>query len=535
MRRYLSVWFPEWSLDRLRRARRGATTARLPSEKPADLKPFVLYEKSAHGLVVAVANLPAQANGIHPGLSLTDARATLPDLQAEELDRQGDHMALAGLAAWMVRFSPLVGFDGEDGLILETTGCDHLFDGEADMAASLSTRLTRTGYAHRIAFAGTPGAAHAFARTAAGDNAPVIQPPGTDAEGLADLPVRGLRLSDTTEALLRRFGLTRIGQLYGIDRKALARRFHSRQAAEAVGLRLDQALGLRPAPILPLRAPPEYTARLPCPEPLTDAPGISAGLSRLTDELCAQLARSGLGAQCFGFHAFRSDGEVCSLHVNAARPVRDPAHVLRLFRERIERIDPGFGIDLLLLEALRTGPMESGSRPLGDDIAPVAIDEIALAALADKINARLGEGIVTFTSPEARHPPDASEEQRAFAGKIPEGASAPDIQSGLRPVRMLSRPERIEVIAEVPDGPPLRFVWRRVVRRVVRADGPERIAPEWWTYLSPANGRASTLPRTRDYYRVEDEGGRRYWVFREGLYGDGRGSGPDWFVQGMFA
>ena len=468
-------------------------------------------------------------------MALTDARATLPDILAEEIDRDSDAKALTALAGWMVRFSPLVAIDGSDGLLLETTGCDHLFGGEAAMATALTERIAQAGYGHRLAFAGTPGAAYALARMAATESRPVILSAGTERTGLANLPVMALRLSDTTLVLLRRFGLTRIGQLYELDRKALARRFHSREAAEAVCLRLDQALGLRAEPFVPFRTPPDHAARLPCPEPLTDSAGIGAGLARLTEELCETLSACGLGAQGFAFHTFRSDGDACSIHVNTARPVRAPDHVLRLFRERVDRIDPGFGVDLLLLEALRTGPMETSNRPLSGDLATTNSDLAGLSALADRISARLGEGRVTIVQPEARYPPDAAERSLPFSGRVPEAIARPETLPGLRPVRMLGRAERIHAVAEVPDGPPLRFVWRRVTRRVVRADGPERIAPEWWTYLPPAKGEARALPRTRDYYRVEDENGHRYWIFREGLYDDGRGNLPTWFMQGLLA
>ncbi|MBY9068107.1 DNA polymerase Y family protein [Hyphomonas sp. WL0036] len=521
-------------MDRLRRARRQS---RLPSgsAKPAKPRPFVLYEKSAHGLTVAAANQPAQDAGIHPGLRFTDARATLPGLMAAEIDRASDAKALTALADWMVRFSPLVAIDGEDGLILETTGCAHLFGGEAAMAQELSRRLQAAGYGHRLACAGTRGAAYGLAHAAGEDAPPAILPPGGERDALADLPTHALRLSPDALTLLRRFGLTRIGQLYGIDRTALTRRFHSRETADALCLRLDQALGLRAEPFAPFRTPPDYVARLPCPEPLTEATGIAAGVAQLAEKICHTLAAQGLGAQSFTVFAFRADGEVSRIRVNAARPVRTPEHILRLFGEKTEQIDPGFGIDLLLLEAARTGPMETGSHPLSGDLSHTEIDDIALAALADRINARLGEGSVTVISPAAHHPVDVSEETSPFTGTLPVGTPSLAGLRGLRPVRCFARPERVEVIAEVPDGPPLRFVWRRIVRRVVRADGPERIAPEWWTYLPPAPGETGKMPRTRDYYRVEDADGRRYWVFREGLYGDGRGQSPEWFVQGIFA
>lgn len=482
-----------------------------------------------------MANQAARASGLQPGLRLADARATLPDLTAEEMDRGNDEESLKALAAWLVRFSPLVALDGNDGLILETTGCAHLFGGEACMATELSLRLKAAGYGHRLAFAGTRGAAYALARGQAQEDTPAILESGSEQKGLENLPVSLLRLSDATLTLLRRFGLTRIGQIYEIDRKALARRFHSREAADAVCVRLDQALGYCNEPFEPFRPASDYIERLPCPEPLTDGAGVHAGLILLTGKLCTTLDAAGLGAQSFAFRAFRSDGEIVSLCINAALPVRAPNHVMRLFGEKAEGIDPGFGIDLLQIEAFRTASMTAGSRPLSGELAQNDLDETALAALADRINARLGEGSITVTVQVARHPVDLAEEIRPYVGKITDGVLTSAGMKGLRPIRVFDCPERVEVMAQVPDGPPLSFVWRRLVRRVVRADGPERIAPEWWTYLPPAAGKAQALPRARDYFRVEDADGRRYWVFREGIYGDGRGMTPEWFVQGLFA
>ena len=237
MKRYLSVWFPDWPLDRLRRVRWHGKP--LPVARPAKPPPFVLHEKLTHGLTVAAANTTAGAAGIHAGMRFSDARACLPNLIAEEIDREEDARALSLLARWMTGFSPVVAVDGLDGVLLETTGCDHLFGGETAMAARLAERLTRTGYGHRIALASTPGAAQALARYAAAEGAPQILPPGAERAGLEDLPTQALRLSPEAATLLRRFGLTRIGQLYGIDRKALARRFQSRRAADAVCLRLS--------------------------------------------------------------------------------------------------------------------------------------------------------------------------------------------------------------------------------------------------------------------------------------------------------
>ncbi|WP_291075314.1 DNA polymerase Y family protein [Hyphomonas sp.] len=574
MKRFLCVWCPDWPLTRLRRARRAHRTgsARPASGKAPDpCLPFALLESGTKGLCIAAANEPARQLGVTEGLAFADARARAPGLVTEDMDPAADARALAALGNWMIRFAPLVALDGTDGLILETTGCDHLYGGEPAMLETLSGLLERNAIPHRLGLAGTPGAASALSRAAPG----TCLPEGGEQTGLSGLPVAALRLSPEAETLLRRFGLTRIGQLYGIDRKALGRRFQSRSAADAVLLRLDQALGLRHEPLAPLRPLPLRSVRLNCPEPIATSDAIRIGLERLTQELCEALSATGIGARHFLLTAFKSDGTRSELETRAARPVREPKHILRLFRERIDTIDPGFGIDLLLLEAHRTDAMETSPMALSGDLASTDMDATALSALADRVMARLGERSVTLIRPCESHVPERAEQHTQFDGDAPVPA-VPSPVAGPRPIRLLSAPERVTVMAEVPDSPPLRFIWRRVPRTVTRADGPERIAPEWWTHIAapqapPAlDGQARTwltpkmdpradaaqivhvradletlldtpsepvklLPRARDYYRVEDAAGRRYWLFREGLYGDGRGGPPEWYVHGLFA
>ncbi|MCL4139554.1 UNVERIFIED_CONTAM: hypothetical protein GTU68_057064 [Idotea baltica] len=392
MKRYLSLWFPDWPLDRLRRQRRAAKsgTGKPTAAAPEPRLPFVLLESGAKGLNVAAANAPARAQGITPGLKFTDAKARLPDLASEDIDRAADAAALAALAAWMIRYTPLIALDGPDGLMLETTGCAHLHGGEAEMCARMAARLTEDGVTHCIGLASTPGAASALARGAQTSGRHIL-PDGDEQARLADLPATALRLSDDAAALLRRFGLTRIGQLYGMDRKALGRRFRSAHIADTVLLRLDQALGLRAEPLNPLRPAPAYSTRLPCPQPIASTDGVLEGLRRVADTLCEDLAALGQGARQFAFHAFRSDGSASSIEISAARPVRSAKHILRLFHEKIDRIDPGFGIDLIVLQARRTGPMTETAIALSGDLAAADTDEVALAALADRISAKLAK------------------------------------------------------------------------------------------------------------------------------------------------
>ena len=559
------MWLPEWPLTRFSRARQdkgGLTSC-----------PFVLVEKTAHGLRVAAANQAACALGVSAGLRFTDAKARAPQLSYAEIDRAADAAMLEALADWMIRFAPLVALEGADGLMLEVTGCAHLYGGEEAMLGQISEHLVGNGFQAALALAGTQGAAWALARHQAG----TCLASGQERAGLAALPVAALRLSDEALTLLRRFGLTHIGQLYGIDRKALARRFQSAQAAGAVLLRLDQALGGKVEPLSPLRPVPARTARLHCPDPIASTEAVEMGLKRLVVMLCDELAKFGQGARGFSLHAFRVDGTVSAIAISTAQALRAPRHIFELFGEKLDGIDPGFGIDLLMLEAHRLGPMDMSAAALCGDLAARSTDMVALSALVDRIRAKLGEHRVQMPAPLASHVPERADTQIRFERAAFEAQTeAAKLPTGPRPIRLFDPPERVEVLASVPDGPPVRFVWRRLTRRVVRADGPERIAPEWWRHQAPApaakpqegadakwlspkldpradasliaDARAAlqtaqpdapapirTLPRARDYYRIEDEAGRRYWVFRKGLYGDDRGQAPDWYVQGQFA
>lgn len=479
------------------------------------------------GLRVAAANAAANRLGIGPGLRFADAKSRAPHLQAEPIDRGADAAALEALGLWATRWTPLSAVDGRDALRLDITGCGRFFGGEGALLNEIGERFAHDGVSCRIGAGPTPGSAWALARYGEG-RVNVCRADDRAETALKDLPVQGLRLSENAERMLRRFGLTRIGQLYGIDRTALTRRFASREAADAVRLRLDQALGLMSEPLTPLRPPPDYSARQSYVDPLISSEGVTAGLSALSEQLCQQLEKDGKGARDFTLTAFRSNGTASFVSLSTARPVRDAAHVQRLFRDRIEKIDPGFGIDLLVFAAARPDRLDVSARHLSADLAPGPVDREALSALADRLTARLGEGAVRLIRPVDSHDPQRAEDSTAFEGQTEDWQTTLAAPRGDRPVRLFDRPERVDVLAEVPDGPPIRFVWRRVPRRVKRADGPERIAPEWWRTF---NAEA----RARDYYRIEDEDGRRYWVFREGLYQDGRGGPPRWFVQGLLA
>lgn len=505
---------------RARRLAPGTAEDSAPCEAP-----FALTEAGATGLRTAAVNRAAHALGVTADMRLTDARAICPHLAAEPIDRDADRTRLAALAAWHRRYSPSVAADGDDGVMLDIAGCAHLFGGEAALAAEMIRRLGSAGLTGRLGFADTQGAAWALARFASGDraNAPV----GETRAALVDLPLAALRLAAETVTLLRRFGLTRVGQLYDLDRRALARRFTSKTAAEAVVLRLDQALGACDEPFTPSRPPPRYRVVSPCAEPILHPEGVAAALHDLAPKLRDVLTRDDCGGRRFRFTAFRTDGTSSAVGIATAQPTRDPAHLTRLFAHRLERLDPGFGVDLFVLEAGRTGPMTIRAPCLTAAWADAQGDDAAVAALADRIAARLGDGAVRRLVPRASHIPEQAEATTSWAAAGRDWAASANGQAGPRPVRVFEAPEPIHVIAEIPDGPPARFTWRRVTRRVARAAGPERIAGEWW------RAPEAQEPPTRDYYVVEDEDGRRYWLRRDGFYGDPAAS-PRWFLQGLF-
>lgn len=501
--------------------------------------PFALIAKQGgKGLVLHALNPAARALGLRRGQAHADARAIAPQLAGEPANPDRDSASLRRLALWAERFSPAVAADeaveGSQGLFLDMTGGAHLFGGEAEMLADIEGRLARAGVPAQAAMADTPGAAWALARF--GDLR--LAASGRTREAMAPLPIEALRLQDIDLRLLKRFGLKRIGDLYGLPRAGLARRFRG-QTGLALVRRLDQALGAEPEPLVPVRAAPRYRTWRVFLEPLIDTQGVGLMLPPLVDALSAQLQRDGRGARQLILTAFRVDGRTTSIEAGLSAPSLLPAHLLRLLKERgLERLDLGFGADALMLSAAVVEPLRTSQTDLAPTVAMAGED--ALAGLIDRIEARLGRETVLRPALADSFIPERSE-RWLRAGPRPPAATAPT-EDRARPLLLLDPPELVTTTAEVPDGLPANFTWRRVTRRVAKSEGPERLSPEWWR---PQTG--SRPPRTRDYYRVEDEAGRRYWLFREGLYGredtipdpeDADGvipRPPTWWMHGVFA
>jgi protein ImuB len=494
-----------------------------------DEVPLALVQSGSHGIRITAVNARAAQEGVRVGQALADARAALPSLLLRPAEPRRDRVALLRLARWCGRYGPARHIDGEDGVWIEVTGVAHLFGGEARLLEDLGARLARFSLTARVALADTLGAAHALARFAPASM--TIAAAGATQAQLAHLPVAALRLAPEIVLLLRRLGLKHIGQLYGLPRAALERRFRSADAAEAVLARLDQALGVAPEPRRPLAEPPALFVERAFADPLISHEGLEAETARLSVELCASLDARNLGARRICLSLYRADGSVAEARAGLSFPCRTAEHLMALLKEKLSSLDAGFGVDALVLAALHVERRDAEQAALAAQLDGAGSG--AAARLIDRLSNRLGAGRVMRLEPYASHTPERAEVVRPalHAAVAPERLGAPRRGGAARPPFLLTAPERIDVIAEVPEGPPARFTWRRVERRVARAAGPERIAPEWWREIGVRTG--TKVGRTRDYYRIEDEAGGGYWVFREGLYGDDE-SPPTWFLHGLF-
>jgi protein ImuB len=530
MRRVMYLWLLHWPIDRRRLSRRKDSGA------PAEEVPFATVTDAAGRRLLAAVNPAAAAAGLAPGMPLADALSFFPGLATLPAEPAEDAVALRRLAEWCSRYSPWTAPDGTDGVRIEITGSAHLWGGERELAADLMARLDRRHIAARIAIADTLGAAWATAHFAEGGS-PVILPPGDCLTALAPLPVEALRLDPAITQGLRRVGLRRVGDLHAMPRAALTRRF-----GESVARRLDQALDDLPEPLSPLGDTPTRRARLSFAEPIADPADLLRATERLVADLVPRLAGEGTGARRLDLVFHRVDGRIERIRLGTARPSRDPRHLVALFKERLDNVDPGLGIEDVILAAFAVEPLPPEQIGLTGH-AP-SNETNGVAPFLDRLGNRLGLAAVSRLDPSASHIPErasvhvpisvAPAEAEAQGQPAPRPGSLDPRDRGddetrpPRPIRLFEPPEPIEAFWLLPDDPPFRFTWRRCRHRVMRADGPERIADEWWR---PEGSGASDA--IRDYYRVEDEEGRRFWLFRAGFHGGD--SKPRWFVHGVFS
>ena len=465
---------------------------------------------------LAALDAAAVSLGLFVGQKAADASALAPGLVIADAEPEADHVALIALADWCCRFSPAVAVDAPDGLVLDITGVAPLWGGEAAMARDLVQRLAHNRIAARASVAGSPGAAWALARF--GPDQAIVEA-GRDAEALAALPVTALRLESAVAAQIVRLGLTTIGRLADLPRDALTRRFGSEIVA-----RLDQALGRAREGMVYRRPPTPWLARLAFAEPISAPEDMARVTADIAALLCARLEAEGRGARRFELTFHRLDGRARPLAIGLALPGRDPRALTRLFAPMLETIDPGFGIEIVTLTADEVEARGASQRRLdqGGDIPP----EEGVAPLVDRLVNRLGDEAVWRAEPHPSHAPERAVARRPALSRGSDGAGWSADRP--RPLRLFRRPEPIEAMSKVPDDPPAFFRWRGVAHRVRLAEGPERLAEEWWRHPFE-DDRPS---RIRDYYRVEDDSGARFWLFRDGLYGGE--DLPKWWVHGLF-
>ena len=494
--------------------------------------------------VVAVDEV-ADLLGLTADMTLADARARVPEVESVPHDADADARLLDAIAEGCDRFTPSVAVDPPHGLILDITGCAHLWGGEAGLVSALAAYLIKAGLTLRLALGDTPDQARALARYGgdllrAGrkipprnihDARPAYAPPveatGGGATALldvTDLPVHALGLGAAQTTALRRAGLVTLGDLAARPRAPIAARF----GQEAV-TRLARLLGEEDARITPRRALPACGASCRFADPVARTDFIADALRDLAAQAAQQLAERHEGGRDFGLSLFRADGAVHRLRIETGQPSRDPARICRLFAERIETLadplDPGFGYDMMRLDIFRAEPLTAAQAGFEEDQAPAE----ALALLTDRLSVRLGAGRVRRFAAGDSHIPECAGFTVPVSNPVLPLATHRTPEPGeppLRPLHLLEPPQIVDVIAEVPDGPPRRFRWRRQTHDITAFEGPERIAAEWWK-------RRDGAGLTRDYYRVEDSQGRRFWLFRHGLYGTEK-TRPDWYLHGLF-
>lgn len=548
-RRILAAWLPWWPTERLAR--------RLPEARE---QPFATVAEARGRMVVGAVNLRARRAGVVGGMPLADARAVVPDLVVRPADLAGDASTLESLARWAVRFTPRVAVAGPDAFFLDIGGCAHLFNGERALADSLREGLDRLGLTSRTALADTPGTAWALARY--GKEELTVAPATAGPEGLkdmlAELPVAALRLDPAVVEAMSSFGLDKIHALFDLESVDLGRRF-----GFDLPRRIDQALGLREEPLVPLRPILPREVRLAFAEPVARAEDVWAATEQLLGDLCRLLRRTGEGARRLRLVCCRVDGRPQNLVVGTSRPMRRKDRLMALFAEKLGEVDPGFGIEEMALSAEVAEPIgerqsdcwAGGSLPGGkaglhgmvgkagmrgagtlDGVGSLDDEDDKLSGFLDRLGNRFGFDRVARPAPRSSWLPESAVGKGALlvssTGSLA-AAVAGWPEGRRRPLRLLSPPERVDVPADPgPGQPPARFRRGGRMHGTRFAEGPERIECEWW--------RDATPPR--DYYMVEDESGQRWWLFREATRppsadtpGNSSDDAPRWFLHGVFA
>jgi protein ImuB len=499
-RRYVSIWFRHLLTDHW-------------VIRNAGLKdmPFVFAAPERGRMVIKAASVDAEKQGIASGMVLADARAVLPDLQVFDYPQARAGKLLLALAAWCLRYTPIVAVDANDhGLILDITGCAHLWGSERAYMKDMTLRLRSSGYDVRAAVADTIGTAWAISRF--GKLTPLIEP-GQQLPALSSLPPAALRLDDDITQRMYKLGFYKIGQFSGMPRSVLRRRF-----GQNLLNRLDQALGQVSEHIQPVCPIEPYQERLPCLEPVRTAPGIETALRTLLELLCARLVKEGKGIRKAVFKGYRMDGTEQKIEIGTSSASCSLEHVFKLFQLKISSLRPDLGFELFILEAPVTESIDAPQHSLWT--VSGSGDQTEIAELLDRLMGRAGVDIVHRYLPDAHYWPERSLKEAVSLKEKPQHNWRTDRP---RPVNLLAQPELIQVSAPIPDYPPMLFRYKGQVHTIKKADGPERIEQEWWIQQG----------LHRDYYCVEDHSGARYWIFRLGHYREDRS--PEWFIHGFFS
>jgi protein ImuB len=496
-KRFVTIWFRTLKTDWF--------TLRRPELRQL---PFVLASPDHGRMIITATNTLAQAQGIVTGMVVADARAIIHSLQVIDDKPELPDKLLHRIAEWCIRYTPAVAVDLPDGLILDVTGCAHLWGGERAYLKNIITRLKGLGFNVRAAIADTIGAAWAIARF--GQESPIVESEQQRA-AILSLPPAALRLESDMIIKLEKLGLCQVSSFISMPRSALSRRF-----GQQIIRRLDQALGNEEEVMQPVQPIVPYQERLPCLEPIVTATGIEIALQRLLEIMCHRLQQKQKGLRTAIFKCYRTDGKIETIAIGTNRPSHNIRHLFKLFEIKIGTIEPALGIELFILEA----PKVEEAQPAQENLwkSSRGLDDEGLCELLDRLAGKVGPDRIHRYIPDEHYWPERSVK---LATALNEKSMTTWKTDKPRPVQLLSKPEKIEVTAPIPDYPPMNFRYKGKLHKIIKADGPERIEQEWWLQQG----------QHRDYYYVEDEEGRRYWLFRSGHYSD---KTYQWFIHGFF-
>jgi len=498
-KRYVSIWFKYLLTDR--------HVIRYPEFKG---KTFVFAEPQRGRKVITAVNASGYQQGLAVGMTVADAKATVPDVIVLDGKPGLNEKLLKALAEWCLRYTPLVALDPPDGLLLDATGCTHLKGGELAWVKDLTNRLKALGYYVRPAMADTIGCAWGVARWA---KSGLIVEAGGHRNALMPLPPSALRLSNDLLIKLDNLGLRTVNTFIHMPKSVLQRRF-----GKQIVLRLLQAIGQEEEFLLPINEPAPHSERFFCLEPVKTRPAIENALRNLLGTMCKRLYGEGKGLRSAVLTYYRIDGKLGRIEIGTNHATQRVEHIFKLFALKLEAIAPGLGIELFVLDVTKIEDVTDKQANLWAEKPGAESEEVA--ELLDNIAGRIGTGYIRLYMPKEHYWPERAAAPYNDIKKKPDTEWRTDKP---RPFQTLEPPEPIDAMALTPDYPPKFFVYRGIRHTIVAADGPERIEREWW---EDDGGH-------RDYYVVEDENGGRYWLFWSGHFDPQKPQ--HWFIHGFFA